>query len=72
MKKFVPKSNRKEIIKEKKQIPSFAELSDEINRLRIHEYLNPKISESEKVAGAAAIKPNVDVKQEQILGEGNS
>ena len=69
MKKFVPKSNRKKLITEKRQIPSFSELSDEINRLRIHEYLNPKISESDKVSGASAIKPNVDVKQEQILGE---
>jgi len=67
VKKFVPKSNRKEIIREKKQVPSFVELSDEINRLRIYEYLNPKISESQKVSGASAIKSNVDVKQEQIL-----
>jgi hypothetical protein len=65
----VPKSNRKEIIREKKQVPSFVELSDEINRLRIYEYLNPKISESQKVSGASAIKSNVDVKQEQILGK---
>ena len=65
----MPKSNRKEIIREKKQVPSFVELSDEINRLRIYEYLNPKISESQKVSGASAIKSNVDVKQEQILGK---
>ena len=65
----MPKSNRKEVIREKKQIPSFVELSDEINRLRIYEYLNPKISESHKVSGASAIKSNVDVKQEQILGK---
>lgn len=67
VKKFVPKSNRKKVIRQNKQIPSFVELSDEINRLRIHEYLNPKISESDKVSGASAIKSNVDVKQEQIL-----
>ena len=41
MAKFIPKTQKHSKLREKKEIPSFVELSDEISKLRIREFMNP-------------------------------
>ena len=60
--KFMPKTQRKEKIRERKEIPSFAALSDELTKLRIQEFMNPRQNEN---FHSEVLTPCVDVKKEQ-------
>ena len=58
----MPKTQRKEKIRERKEIPSFAALSDELTKLRIQEFMNPRQNQD---FHSEVLTPCVDAKKEQ-------
>ena len=65
MAKFVPKTGRAEKFAEKREIPSFAALSEEISKMRIREFLNPTAAGDIANTPSQVITPNVDVTKER-------
>ena len=60
--KFMPKTQKKEKIRERKEIPAFAALSEELTKMRIQEFMRPQETHN---FHSETITPCVDVKKEQ-------